>query len=116
MKRINMNVLVTGRYSTTLDCFQVVKARNGELSSWEELGCLKSNVAFIILIDQFCRNIYRVNMDLAFIGKWNKTFHSFILGWPPLWKFSPRFLKSESPTPPPLSSHRTLQKKKYCEQ
>ena len=52
-------------------CFQVVKARNGELSSWEELGCLKSNVAFIILIDQFCRNIYRVNMDFVFIRKWS---------------------------------------------
>ena len=87
MKWINIKILVTWRYSTTLNCFQVVKARNGELSSWEELGCLKSNVAFIILIDQFCRNIYRVNMDLAFIGKWNKTLHSFILGWPPLWKF-----------------------------
>lgn len=47
-------------------CFQVVKARNGELSSWEELGCLKSNVAFIILIDQFCRNIYRVRIGIHF--------------------------------------------------
>lgn len=45
-------------------CFQVVKARNGELKNWEEFGCLKSIVAFIILIDQFCRNIYRVRIGI----------------------------------------------------
>ena len=47
-------------------CFQVVKARNGELKNWDELGCLKSNVAFIILIEQFCRNIYRVRIGIHF--------------------------------------------------
>ena len=61
-------------------CFQVVKARNGELSSWEELGCLKSNVAFIILIDQFCRNIYRVKsltIHLLSLYMWKRGVQTF---------------------------------------
>ncbi|XP_065649089.1 uncharacterized protein LOC100213654 isoform X2 [Hydra vulgaris] len=45
------------------ECFGTLieKARNGELSKWEDLSLgSKHAVTFIILIDQFCRNIYRL--------------------------------------------------------
>ncbi|XP_047128721.1 uncharacterized protein LOC100213654 isoform X1 [Hydra vulgaris] len=43
----------------------IEKARNGELSKWEDLSLgSKHAVAFIILIDQFCRNIYRETPDM----------------------------------------------------
>ncbi|XP_057307982.1 uncharacterized protein LOC130645873 [Hydractinia symbiolongicarpus] len=44
----------------------VKQARNGELSHWEDLSCggPKSGLAFVLLIDQFCRNIYRGTGDM----------------------------------------------------
>ena len=62
-------------YQIMQECFpflfyQVLKARNGELSSWESLeDGKKSALAFIILIDQFCRNIYRV-ISLGLYSHW----------------------------------------------
>eukprot|EP00112_Aurelia_sp_Birch-Aquarium-sp1_P020512 Seg530.1 transcript_id=Seg530.1/GoldUCD/mRNA.D3Y31 product="hypothetical protein" protein_id=Seg530.1/GoldUCD/D3Y31 len=39
----------------------IIKARNGELKAWEDNE--KSSLAHILLIDQFCRSVYRGTAD-----------------------------------------------------
>ena len=62
------------------DTFQIESARTGQLKSWEDNA--KTALAHIILIDQFCRSIYRVcNLYLfdLIMGKSSKRRVFFLL-------------------------------------